>query len=241
MGKFLPSRARPLALTGRSVGVVTLAFRTPLWRSAHPSIPKLCKHRPASKVRVLDTTRTRERLGHVVHYHRYIEYPVYMENEAQSHSPCRSSQTMHEVSVHPLLRPHLDLVQPLALRTSVLLLRRDLSPGREFLQRGQAKTFAPMARAVAGSIIVDDVSEGYEARPVDVVDPVDEDEDQCDERKREPQQEVVEQGVVCGEGQLTEIRWKGQAEVIPEVRGRVKPAQIMNSEKNRMYGGCQQT
>lgn len=73
----------------------------------------------------------------------------------------------------------------------MLLLREAICfPRREVLE--QAETLAPMSRTVARAIIIDDVSRGLEAWPVDVVNAVDEDEEQGNERKREPQQEIVE-------------------------------------------------
>ena len=51
--------------------------------------------------------------------------------------------------------------------------------------------------AVAGAVVVDDVSERLQARPVDVVDAVHEDERERDEHEREPEEEVIEQRVVC--------------------------------------------
>ena len=107
----------------------------------------------------------------------------------------------HENSVDTLLCPHLDLLQPLAFRAPVLLFRKNFSlvgrAGRNLLQRRETKALAPMRGTETGAIIVYDISEWYEARPVDVVDAVHEDERERDEHEREPEEEVIEQRVVC--------------------------------------------
>ena len=80
----------------------------------------------------------------------------------------------------------------------MLLLRETLCGAlRNLLERWETDTHALARRTEAGSIIVDDVSEGLQARPVDVVDAVHEDERERDEHKREPEEEVIEQRVVC--------------------------------------------
>ena len=67
----------------------------------------------------------------------------------------------------------------------------------ELFESGEAKALAVMPSAVAGAVVVDDVSQRLQARPVDVVDAVHKDERERDEHEREPEEEVIEQRVVC--------------------------------------------
>ena len=123
--------------------------------------------------------------------YRSPKVPVRTQRDA---SPAYESITGSK-SVEVLLgcdRPHLDLVQLLAPRAAVVLVGH-----LELFESGEAKALAVVPSAVAGAVVVDDVSERLQAGPVHVVDAVHEDERERDEHEREPEEEVIEQRVVC--------------------------------------------
>ena len=95
-----------------------------------------------------------------------------------------------------------------------------------------------MARAEAGPVVVHDVREGQQARPVDVFDAVNEDERERNGDQEEPQDEVIEERVVCGAGTSAVSIYTPQqarsAHGAPEVRGSVRPAKIMNTANHKM-------
>ena len=113
--------------------------------------------------------------------YRSPKVPVRTQCDA---SPAYKSITGSK-SVEVLLgcdRPHLDLVQLLAPRAAVVLVDH-----LELFESGEAKALAVVPSAEAGAVVVDDVSERLQARPVDVVDAVHEDEQQRHRRERDPQ------------------------------------------------------
>jgi hypothetical protein len=61
---------------------------------------------------------------------------------------------------------------------------------------------------------------------------VDEDERQRYHQECEPEQEIVEQGVVCNAKSSARRQHHIQVQYLPDVRGSVRPAQIINSEND---------
>ena len=83
-----------------------------------------------------------------------------------------------------------------------------------------------------------DVGEREQLGPVDVLDAVYEDEDDRKENECHPEHEIVEKRPICRAHKGISVRESraGGVQDVPEVRGRVSPAKIMNTENQRTYG-----
>jgi hypothetical protein len=91
-----------------------------------------------------------------------------------------------------------------------------------------------VTRAETWAIVVNDTRQRDKTGPGDIVDAMYQDEDGGENDQGEPESKVVYQRVV-----YKPCQWANRgasAPDIPDVRGKVRPAKIMNNEKLKMYG-----